>query len=85
MPAEGGDFEPLANDDKGLSRGPFTDPSGEVLLMHSNRTGIWKCWELPLDGKSPPRTIQPPGFVKATHPTRAKNGVMTFDVWRVVK
>ena len=83
MPAQGGDFTPLANDDKGLSHGPFVDPGGEVLLMHSNRSGTWKSYELPLDGVTPVRLLQPPGFVKATHPTRAKNGVMTFDVWRV--
>ena len=85
MPAQGGDFIALANDDKGLSHGPFVDPGGEVLLMHSNRSGTWKSYELPLDGVAPPRLLQPPGFVKATHPTRAKNGVMTFDVWRVQK
>jgi len=83
IPAEGGEFTTFANDDKGWSRGPFADPSGEVLLMHSNRDGIWKIWELPLDGVAPARLLQPPGFVKATHPTRAKNGVITFDVWRV--
>ena len=85
MPAQGGDFTALANDDKGLSHGPFVDPGGEVLLMHSNRSGTWKSYELPLDGVTPPRLLQPPGFVKATHPTRAKNGVITFDVWRVQK
>jgi TolB protein len=83
IPAEGGKFVPLANDDRGSSRGPFVDPGGEVLLMHSNRNGIWKIWELPLDGITPPRLLQPPGFPKATHPTRARNGVITFDVWRV--
>ncbi len=85
IPAEGGDFVPLANDDSGLSHGPFVDPGGEVLLMHSNRSGTWQIYELPLDGAAPPRLLQPPGFVKATHPTRAKNGVITFDVWRVEK
>jgi Tol biopolymer transport system component len=85
IPADGGDFVPLANDDRGLSHGPFVDPNGEVLLMHSNRSGTWQIYELPLDGAGPPRLLQPPGFVKATHPTRAKNGVITFDVWRVEK
>jgi len=85
MPAAGGDYEVFANDDAGMSRGPFADPGGEVLLMHSTRSGIWKIWELPLDGVSEPRLLQPPDFEKATHPTRAKNGVITFDVWRVQK
>ncbi len=83
IPAEGGNFVPFANDDKGNSRGPFADPGGDVLLMHSTRDGIWKIWELPLDEKTAPRLLQPPGFPKATHPTRAKNGIITFDVWRV--
>jgi len=83
IPSGGGEFVPFANDDKGWSRGPFADPGGEVLLMHSNRDGTWKIWELPLDGVSAPRLLQPPGFPKATHPTRAKNGVITFDVWKV--
>jgi hypothetical protein len=51
--------------------------------MHSTRDGIWKIWELPLDGVTPPKLLQPAGFPKATHPTRAKNGVITFDVWKV--
>jgi len=85
MPAGGGDYTVFKNDDAGLSHGPFVDPGGEVLLMHSNRSGIWNIWELPLDGVSPPRMLRPPGFEKATHPTRARNGVMTFDVWRVQK
>jgi len=75
---------PLLNDDKGLSHGPFVDPSGNILLMHSNRSGLWQSWELPLDGISPVRLLEPPGFTQATHPTRAKNGVVTFDVWNVV-
>jgi len=85
MPAGGGEYTVLENDDAGLSHGPYVDPGGEVLLMHSNRSGIWQIWELPLDGVSPPRLLQPPGFEKATHPTRAANGVITFDVWNVVK
>ena len=83
IPAEGGEFTTFANDDKGNSRGPFADPGSDVLLMHSTRDGIWKIWELPLDGVSEPRLLQPPGFPKATHPTRAKSGVITFDVWKV--
>jgi TolB protein len=84
IPADGGNFKPLANDDKGNSHGPFADPSGEYLLMHSTRGGSWGLWELPLDG-SPPRSIQPSGFEHATHPTRAKNGIIAFDVVRFAK
>jgi TolB protein len=78
---EGGKISPLVNDDRGTSHGPFADPNGEVLLMHSIRGGKSGIWELPLDG-SPPRSIQPPGFEEALHPTRAKNGVIAFDVPR---
>jgi len=81
--ADASNVVPLLNDDKGLSHGPFVDPFGEVLLMHSNRSGLWQSWELPLDGKSPVKLLEPPGFNQATHPTRAKNGIITFDVWRV--
>jgi len=84
MPARGGKVVPMANDDKGHSRGPFVDPEKDVLLMHSTRNGTWNSYELPLDGITPPRLLQPPGFKKTTHPTRAKNGIMTFDVWRVI-
>jgi Tol biopolymer transport system component len=84
IPISGGIFTPLANDDKGNSHGPFTDPSGECLLMHSTRGGNWGLWELPLDGSSP-RSIQPPGFEYATHPTRARNRNITFDVVRFNK
>lgn len=79
--AEGGDIIPLANDDRGLSHGPFADPGGKSILMHSNRDGKWRSWELPLDG-SHPRLLRPPGFTnKWTHPTRSRNGIITFDVW----
>ncbi len=71
--------EPFVNDDKGRSHGPFADPGGEVLLMHSTRDGDWRLWKLPLDG-SAPRKLQPPGIEQATHATRARNGVISFDV-----
>ncbi|MCP4003426.1 MAG: hypothetical protein GY725_04445 [bacterium] len=32
------EFEPLRNDDRGRSHGPFVDPNGKVLLFHSTRT-----------------------------------------------
>ncbi|MFX0081847.1 MAG: hypothetical protein ACFE94_08850 [Candidatus Hodarchaeota archaeon] len=82
--SEGGTPIPLVNDDQGKSHGPFSDPGGEYLLMHSTRGGSWGIWELPLDG-SPPRSLQPPGFQNATHPTKAKNGNITFDVVRYKK
>lgn len=84
IPSEGGNHIPLINDDLGHSHGPFSDPSGECLLMHSTRGGNWGIWELPLDGK-PPRSLKPPGFQYASHPTRAKNGNITFDVGRFSK
>jgi TolB protein len=79
--AKGGQVSLFPNDDRGTSRGPFADPGGTHLLMHSNRDGAWGLWELPLDG-SPPRSVQPPGFDAAAHATRAANGVMTFDTIR---
>lgn len=81
MPVEGGKIIPLLNDDRGTSHGPFADPGGEFLLMHSTRGGKWGIWMLPLDG-SPARPMQPPGFEEAFHASRAKNGVIAFDVSR---
>jgi TolB protein len=81
IPSKGGKIEPLLNDDRGTSHGPFADPSGEILLIHSTRGGSWGIWELPLDG-SFPRFVQPPGFEEAHHASRAKNGIMAFDVSR---
>ena len=81
IPAEGGKLIPLPNDDAGKSHGPFADPGGKSLLMHSTRGGSWSIWELPLDG-SPPRKLMPAGFSSAAHPTRSKNGIITFDVIR---
>lgn len=79
IPAGGGEISLLLNDDRGTSHGPFADPNGKSLLMHSTRGGKYGIWELPLDG-SPPRSIQPPGFEEALHATRAKNGVIAFDI-----
>jgi TolB protein len=75
---EQSDFEPLANDDVGMSHGPFADPGGEVLLVHSTRGGAWGLWELPLDG-SPPRRLETPGIGHPTHGTRARDGTLAFD------
>lgn len=76
-----GSWHPLENDDQGSTHGPFPDPCGKNLLIHSNRHGRWSIYELPLDGHTPPRRLIPPGFENAlcVHPTRATNGAMTFD------
>ncbi len=81
MPRGGGEAVPLENDDRGLTHGPFADPGGEHLLVHSNRDGAYRLYELPLDG-SPMRLCQPPGFGVAAHATRARNGVVVFDAPR---
>lgn len=73
---------PLKNDDLGNSHGPFVDASRNVLLMHSNRSGKWKLFELPLNG-GPPRSIQPPQVEEALHATRSLNGVLVYDVPRI--
>ncbi len=76
----GTEAERLLNDDRGQSHGPFADPAGEVLLMHSTRGGDrYGIWELPLDGAEP-RKFQPPGIESATHATRSRNRVVAFDV-----
>jgi Tol biopolymer transport system component len=76
----GGTWTPLENDDRGNTHGPFVDPGGEVLLVHSDRDGSWRLWELPLDG-SPMRRVEPPGHEDriCAHGTRARNGVLVFD------
>jgi len=79
VPADGGEITPLANDDIGMSHGPFSDPDGKNLLMHSTRDGTWGIWELPLNGGEP-RRLDPPGFETAGHATRSRNGIMAFDV-----
>jgi Tol biopolymer transport system component len=78
--ADGG-WSPLANDDRGSTHGPYADPAGDVLIVHSTRDGPWRLFELPLDG-SPMRALIPPGHEETTcgHGTRARNGVLTFDV-----
>ena len=80
----GEDLGPMINDDQGFSHGPFADPGGEVLLMHSTRgQNHYSIWELPLDG-SPPRSLIPPGFEGPTHgnlghATRSRDGTIAFD------
>jgi len=81
IPAEGGELIPLPNDDAGRNHGPFADPGGKSLLMHSKRDHYWEIWELPLDG-GPAHRLMPAGFLSAAHPTRSKNGIITFDVIR---
>ncbi len=81
IPIKGGSITLLANDTIGNSHGPFADPNGKVLLMHSYRDGKYSIWELPLDG-APAHIMQPPGFGAATHATRSENGIMAFDVAR---
>jgi Tol biopolymer transport system component len=81
MSTSDGSWEPLANDDRGRSHGPFFEWGRQQLLMHSTR-GAEKhsIWELPLDD-SEPRMLRPVGFDKEmAHGTRARNGVITFDV-----
>jgi TolB protein len=77
--SSGGIAKPMPNDDQGDSRGPFADPLGNRLLMHSDRGGDWQIYELPLDGE-PPVQLRPPGITEARHATRARNGMLTFDV-----
>ncbi|MCB1320834.1 MAG: PD40 domain-containing protein, partial [Leptospiraceae bacterium] len=77
--ATGGVITPLANDDAGRSHGPYADPNGKTLLMHSTRDGDYTIWELPLGGGSP-RRLQPPGIDGATHATRSRSGIIAFDV-----
>lgn len=81
IPADGGEIIPLQNDRYGQSHGPFPDPEGKYLLIHSYREEKFTLWKLPLDG-SPPQSIQPPGFYEATHATMSRNGIITFDVPR---
>jgi Tol biopolymer transport system component len=82
----GGRPVPLANDDRGFTHGPYADPRGRNLIVHSTRDGrpgrgAWSLFELPLDGRRP-RRLTPPGIDRASHGTRARNGVVTFDVSR---
>jgi dipeptidyl aminopeptidase/acylaminoacyl peptidase len=86
MPVDGGDPVPLANDDLGDTHGPYADPDGRHLLVHSTREratrpelGRWGLYELTLGGGPPVRLI-PPGYGRGAHGTRARNGVVTFDL-----
>jgi Tol biopolymer transport system component len=81
IPADGGEPILLANDNRGNSHGPFADPNGQAILIHSYQAGRYEIFELPIDG-SPIRSIQPPGFEMATHATRSQDGVLAFDVIR---
>lgn len=86
MPVAGGKYSHLSNDDKGSSHGPFVDPQGEFLLMHSNRGGDWGIWEVPLNGDTPKQLI-PPGFdnMEIAHPTRSIDGVLSFDQFKAAE
>jgi TolB protein len=81
MSIHDGSWEPLVNDDQGRSHGPFFEWSRPQLLIHSTRGGEeHSLWEVPLDG-SELRMLRPPGFEgHMAHGTRARNGVITFDV-----
>lgn len=81
IPATGGEPTPLKNDDRGDTHGPFADPNGRILIAHSTRDAIarsgrrrWGIYEFPLDG-SAPRWLSP-----GAHGTRARNGIMTYDM-----
>jgi hypothetical protein len=50
--------------------------------MHSNRSGKWQLFELPLSGGSP-KSIQPSQFEEALHATRSINGIIAFDVPKI--
>ena len=75
---DGTRFTPVLNDDRGISHGPWADPRGETLLMHSNRDGRWRIYELPLAGGRP-EPLDPPGFESAAHATRGENQLIAFD------
>lgn len=84
--AAGGAPVALANDDRGFTHGPYADPGGSHLIVHSTREGderpnLWALFELPLGGGQP-RRLMPAGHERGAHGTRARNGVVTFDVSR---
>jgi Tol biopolymer transport system component len=88
VPTAGGSPVPLENDDRGDTHGPYADPNGRDLLVHSTREGerrtdraLWGLFEMPLDG-GPARRLDPPGHDGGAHATRARNGILTFDVSR---
>ena len=71
---------PLANDDLGRTHGPFADPHGDVVIVHSTRgNDDHSLYEFPLDG-GPMRKIEIDGVDHPMHGTRSRNGVLTFDV-----
>jgi Tol biopolymer transport system component len=78
IPAGGGAWEPLANDNLGRSHGPYADLDGEHVWFHATISGRTNIYKLSLLGGDPVR-IDPPGFQSAAHATRASNGIMTFD------
>ena len=82
---DGGDFEFLKADDDGRSHGPFIDPNGKYLLMHSTRGegSQHKLWEIPLAGGQVKR-LMPPTITAETdimHVTRSQNNSMAFDTF----
>ncbi len=88
IPAAGGRPRPFTNDDRGRTHGPFADPAGRSVIAHSTRgwrpgggRRTWQLYEFPLDG-TPPMRVAPPGHHQSAHGTRARNGVITFDVSR---
>ena len=78
MATDGGRWNPLDNDDRGHTHGPFADPSGDHLIVHSTREGGWWLFELPLDG-GPARRLDLPGVDVAAHGTRSRGRVLVFD------
>ena len=78
IPAAGGDWEPLPNDNLGRSHGPYADLDGEHVWFHSTVAGRTNIYKMPLQRGDPVR-VDPPGFRIATHATRARNDVITFD------
>jgi hypothetical protein len=75
-----GVFTSFDNDDRGNTHGPWADPRRDRLIVHSDRDGSWRLWELPFDG-TPMRKLSPPGHEDdiCAHGTRADNDVLTFD------
>ena len=81
MLLSGGEWEVISSDSVGLSsHGPFADPDGDHLWYHNKKDNRWRILRLSLKGGGPVEFI-PPGFegVSVAHPTRARNGNMTFD------
>ena len=85
LPVTGGRPHTLPWDDRGKTQGPFIDGTGRNLLFHSTRTGRAELYEYPLDGDEgrmlvPPLDPSLPEDREVMHPTRSKNGVVTFDI-----